>query len=303
MADLDALLIFAKVVEANGFSKAARLLKMPTSTVSRRVADLERQLGVRLLERSTRALRLTGVGAEVYEHAQRSAELSDAVDAVVSNRVATVTGRLRLSAPPSLSERLIAPLVGAFQAAHPDVRVELFVTDRFVDPIVEGIDVVFRRGALEDSTLVARTALTYRHRLVASPAYLERHEAPKSPRDLLSHRLLAFSHRTPKSKWTFVHPNGKERETLAFDPYLAMNDFAGLVPALLDGVGIGELPPLVQPELVRDRRLVEVMPKWRFRTLDLSVVHIGLRQVQRPVRLFAQLAVELLPKLFPNLPI
>jgi DNA-binding transcriptional LysR family regulator len=171
MADLNSLAIFAKVVEAKGFSEAARRLKIPISTVSRRVAELEDQLSVRLLERSTRNLRLTDVGAEVLEHAQRSAELSEAVDSLVSNQLSTVACVLRLSAPPSISDTLLAPLLGAFQASHPNVRIQVLVTDRFVDLIAEGIDLAFRFGALRDSSLVARKILTYRHQLVASPAY------------------------------------------------------------------------------------------------------------------------------------
>src|SRR5215831_14032282 len=120
MADLNSLAIFAKVVEAEGFSEAARRLKIPISTVSRRVAELEDQLRVRLLERSTRNLRL-----------------SDAVDSLVSNQLSTVAGVLRLSAPPSISDTLLAPLLGAFQASHPNLRIQVLVTDRFVDLIAE----------------------------------------------------------------------------------------------------------------------------------------------------------------------
>src|ERR1700693_2465506 len=192
MTDLNSLMIFAKVVEAKGFSEAARRLKMPTSTVSRRIADLENQLGVRLLERSTRSLRLTDVGSEVLEHAQHSAELSEAVDNIASNHLSNVSGELRLSAPPSISDSLLAPLVGAFQASYPNVRVQVFITDRIVDQIAEGVDLAFRVGALKDSTLVARRLLTYRHQVVASPAYLKTCKLPKTPRDLLKHRLLAF---------------------------------------------------------------------------------------------------------------
>ena len=115
--DLNSLAVFAKVVESNSFSEAARRLRMPISTVSRRVAELEDQLGIRLLERSTRSLRLTELGAEVLEHAIRSAELSEAVENIVSNRLSNVAGTLRLSAPPSISDTLLTPLVTAFQVS------------------------------------------------------------------------------------------------------------------------------------------------------------------------------------------
>ena len=144
MTDLNSLALFAKVVEAASFTEAARRLKMPISTLSRRIAELEDQLGVRLLERSTRNLRLTELGAEVLEHAVRSAELSEAVESVVSNRLSDVSGTLRLSAMPSISDTLLTPLVTAFQASYPDVRIQILVTERLVDLIAEGVDLAFR---------------------------------------------------------------------------------------------------------------------------------------------------------------
>ena len=302
MTDLNALVVFAKVVEAKSFSEAARRLGMPVSTVSRRVAELEDELGVRLLDRSTRNLRLTDLGSEVLEHAQRCAEASEAVQNIVSNRQSSVSGTLRLSAPPNISDTLLTPLVTAFQASYPNVRVQILIAERFVDHIGDGVDIAFRLGALKDSSLVARRILTYRHQLVASPDYLKHCKAPETPRDLLSHRLIAFSYWRPESRWTFVHLNGRDEETLTFQPHLSMNDFAGLTPALIAGGGIGDLPPVVQPELMRDGRLVEVMPKWRFRTQDLSLVHLGNRNMPRAVRLFTEFASRMAPTLFQNLP-
>ena len=300
--DLNSLAVFAKVVEANSFSEAARRLGMPISTVSRRIAELEDQLGIRLLERSTRSLRLTELGAEVLEHAIRSAELSEAVENIVSNRLSNVAGTLRLSAPPSISDTLLTPLVTAFQASYPNVRVQILVTDRFVDLIAEGVDLVFRLGTLRDSSLVARRILTYRHQLVASPAYMKKHKPPKNPEDLRNHQLLAFSFWKPKCQWGFVHANGNNKETLTFQPYFSMNDYAGLATALLAGVGIGDLPPIVKPDLLREGRLVEIMPKWKFRNFDLSLVHAGNRHMPRSVRVFKEFAANMAPQLFPKLP-
>jgi DNA-binding transcriptional LysR family regulator len=302
MTDLNSLVIFAHVVQANGFSKAARRLNMPTSTVSRRIADLERQLGVRLIERSTRSLRLTDAGTELLEHAQRSAEINEATSHIASNHLSTVSGNLRLSAPPSISDSLLAPIVVAFQTEYPDVRIQIFVTDRIVDHIAEGVDLAFRVGELEDSSLVARRILTYRHQLVASPDYLRKHKPPKRPEDLFEHRLLAFSFWRPDKTWVFTHANGKGRQAITFKPYLEINEYDGLATALLAGTGIGDLPPIVQPELLRSGRLVEVMPKWHFRVYHLWLCHLGNQCVPRPVRVFKDFAAQMTPALFPSLP-
>jgi len=108
---------------------------------------------------------------------------------------------------------------------------------------------------------------------------------------------------TPESRWIFAHVNGRGKETLNFQPHLSMNDYAGLAAALVAGAGIGELPPVVQPQLVRDGRLIEIMPKWRFRTVELSVVHLGNRHIARPVRVFKEFAARMAPTLIPNLPV
>jgi len=303
MSDLNSLIIFAHVVDANGFAKAARRLKIPTSTVSRRFAELEQALGVRLIARSTRSLRLTDVGSEVLEYARRGAEISEAIDNIASNHLSKVTGNLRLAAPPSISDSLLAPIVVAFQQEYPDVYIQVFITERIVDQIAEGVDIAFRVGELEDSSLVAQRILTYRHQLVASPEYLGRNKMPKTPQDLLIHRLLAFSFWKPENTWRFIHSNGNDEQCITFKPYLAINEYDGLAAALLSGSGIGDLPPIVQPALLQSGRLVEIMPKWHFRTFHLSLCHLGNRFIPRPVRVFKEFAAKMAPGLFPKLPI
>ncbi len=301
MPDLNALVVFAHVVEANSFSEAARRLRMPTSTVSRRIAELETQLGVRLLERSTRRLRLTAVGSELLEHARQGAQLVDAVAGIASGYRKTVSGKLNIAAPPSISDSLLAPLANDFQKRHPDVRIQVLIAERAVDHITDGVDLIFRLGQSTDSSLIGSPLLRYRHQLLAAPDYLKQHAPVRHPRDLLQHRLLSFARWKPRDRWIFDSADGRDKQTVFFQPFLSMNDYAGLAPAILQGVGIGELPPVVLPRLSRKGALVEVMPKWRFRAFDLWLLHLGNRQTSRAVRAFRDFAVEQTPALFPGL--
>jgi len=300
MRDLNALAIFAKVVEAKSFSGAARALKMPVSTVSRRIAELEGQLGVRLLERSTRSQRLTDVGAEVLEHARQSTELCEAVDCLISNSLSDVSGTLRLCAPPSICESLVVPVVSAFQASYPSVRVQAHISEP--GDIADEVDIAFRVEAFVDVSLGVSGLLTYRHQLVASPAYLAGRDPPRTPRDLLHHRLLAYSAWRPVYSWSFVHVAGNRKKTLMFEPSIVMNHYAALVGALLAGSGIGELPPVVQPELMRKGLLIEVMPEWRLPPCYLVLAQPQRGYLPRQVRVFKEFATQMVPRLFPSLP-
>ena len=300
MTNLDALVVFAKVAEAGSLSQAAVKLEMPLSTVSRKLMALEGQLGIRLIERTNRTLRLTEVGAEILEQAKQAADIDDAIRSIASNRVADVRGRLRLSAPPSISESLLIPLISAFQSKYPEARVDVLVTDRFVDHVAEGVDLTFRVGALKDSRLVARPILRYRHVLMASPDYIAKTKPPEHPGELVEHPLLAFSFWAAKNSWTFV--KGGQQEVVTFEPTLSMNDYSGIASAIAAGGGIGELPPIVSPNAIRDGKLVEVMPDWQFRPFDLSLVHVSNRNVSRVVRVFIEFAALFAPKLFRGLP-
>lgn len=171
-----------------------------------------------------------------------------------------------------------------FRRHTPEVRAQVLVTERLVDHIPDGIDLAFHVGPMRDSSLVARRVLTYRHQLVASPVYLASIDPPRRPQDLLHHRILAFSQWQPTHRWTFTHVNGEESETVSFLPHLGINDLVGVTSGLLAGQGVGDLPPIVQPELMRDRRLIEIMPDWHFPTFDLSIVHLGSRHLPLVLR-------------------
>jgi len=180
--------------------------------------------------------------------------------------------------------------------------VQVRISERIVQHIAEDVDIAFKVGSFTDPSLVARTLLTYRHQVVASPSYLATREIPKVPRDLLGHRILAFSFWEPNYSWSFVQANGHDGETLAFQPCMAMNDYTALVVALLAGAGIGELPPIVQPDLIRKGLLVEVMPQWHLPLFDLTIAHLRNGHLPRQVRVFKEFATQMVPKLFPTLP-
>jgi DNA-binding transcriptional LysR family regulator len=171
-----------------------------------------------------------------------------------------------------------------------------------VDHISEGVDLAFRVGELKDSSLVAKQVLLYRRQLVASPEYLRKYSTPEHPNDLLNHRLIAFSFFPTDATWTFYRSDHK-KESVVFQPTLSMNDYAGVATALASGNGIGDLPPIVAPDLLRNGELVEVMTDWRLKPEKLSLVHTSNRHMARPVRLFKDFVAQLAPTLFPELPV
>jgi DNA-binding transcriptional LysR family regulator len=297
--NLNALLIFAKVAEVNSFSEGARRLRIPVSTVSRQVADLETQLGVRLLERSTRRLRITDIGVDILEEAFVAANIRESILGLISSQLSNVSGVLRISAPLSIANSLIMPLIGAFQASYPDVQVHLTISGRSGDLSTSDSDLLFKIGPIKDSSQISRRILTFRHRLLASPAYLKNRKTPETPRELPDHRLLALSSGEPKIEWSFTSSSQSNGIILAIEPYLSVNDPATLASALLAGSGIGNLPSMAAGDLVQNGQLIELMPQWRFSTLDVSIVHASSRHVRRPVQEFIRLAAKLAPALFP----
>ncbi len=303
MPDLNTLVIFASVVEGRSFSSAARRLHMPLSTVSRRIAQLEAELGGRLLERNSRRLRMTPLGSEVYAQAKIGVDVSEAVASLASDHEHAVSGVIRISSPPNLSDSLLVPLIDAFLERHPGVRVAVFITGRSVDFVEEGVDVGFFVERQFRQSLVHERILRYRHRLVATPQYVAEHGDPRDPEELVAnHRIYAFSFWNGWEGWSLTNVGTGEERALDFRPNVAINDFAGIASGLLAGRGIGDLPPIVHPALVTDGKLVEVMCEWRFPIYNFYIAYLGDRVVSRAVRTFTEFAREFVPLLFPDLP-
>lgn len=300
MLDLNGLAIFVRVAEAGSFSKAAKRLSMPVSTVSRRLAELEARLGVRLLERSTRRLRLTEIGQEILTQCQRGLEAFEDAQVLISNRQAEVRGRLRLSAPPSLTDSHLAPLCLDFRAAYPGVDLSVMITERRIDLIADGIDVALRAGPQTDSTLVIRPLLRYRHLLVATPGYLAAHGELRHPEELQSHRIAAFGTAADELRWRLE--NGTESRGLNVRPVLTANDFTLPLQAALRGDAIAEIPAIAGIEPLRSGVLVEVMRPWRFANVDLSILHLGRTNMSRVVRVFTDFCIGHTRSLFKDLP-
>ncbi len=295
MIDKNAMALYVKVVEYTSFSKAAAREGVPVSTVSRKISELEKTLGVRLLERSTRQLRTTEIGQEYYERCRRGLEEFAVANLLISNRQTEVSGTLRISVPPNLSDVIVAPLVTGFQAMYPNVVFRVLVTNRRVHLIEDGIDLAMRVGELEDSNLVARRLIQYRHLLVATPEFLGKAGHPQNPSDLTDRPLIAFSPWFGEPVWHLT--DGKKVKSVLVEPRFSINDYNGVQRSVLDGSGIGEIPSIVCGNELEEGRLVEVMPKWRFQPVTLSAVYPARLNLSRVVRLFKDFCVENIEKL------
>jgi len=298
MIDRNAMALYVKVVENNSFSRAAEREGIPVSTISRKISELEKALDVRLLERSTRRLRMTEIGQDYYERCRRGLEEFETANLMVKDQQAQVSGRLRLSVPPSISDVLVIPLIEDFQALYPNAIVNCLVTDRHVNHIEDGIDISLRVGDLKDSSLVARRLLRYRSVLVASPGYLQRAGAPSHPNELPLHALVAFSRWDRAVTWQMG--NNGETHKVTVQPRIAINDYAGVQSAVINGLGISELPSIICGPALQDGRLVEIMPEWQFSPVTLSAVYPSNRNLSRLVRLFKDFCVERIDALVPH---
>src|SRR5690349_13611102 len=222
--DLNDTLVFVKVVEQGSFVAAAKALRLPKTTVSRKVQDLETRLGAQLLQRTTRKLGLTEAGNVYFEHSQRIARDLEEAENAVGQLQGGPRGWLRFTAPYSVGITWIAPLLGEFHARHPEVRVEMVLTNEPLDIIDQEIDVALRVGSLPDSNLIARKLATFRTQVYASPGYIARHGEPLHPDDLVHHRTVAMPKHRRNGQYSWSLNDGTRTVDFRVDPVLVAND-------------------------------------------------------------------------------
>lgn len=258
--DLNAVTAFVAVVEQRSFRAAARSLNVPKSTVSRRVALLEEQLGVQLLLRTTRTVTLTDVGEAFHQRASQAlGALTDAAREVQQSE-ATPKGVLRVTAPITFAEHFLSDILTDFLASNPDVRVTLDLTDRYVDLVAEGYDVALRAGPLADSTLKARLLGSNPLVMVASPTYLKAHGTPQTPADLLAHDCIVYSNTERGAKWPLLVKRKVTpmpvRARVAVNSFMLARDFA------VAGLGIARMPGGFSHQLEVEGTLVRVLKEF-----------------------------------------
>ncbi len=243
MHDLNAMFLFAKVVEHGGYTAAARVLGMQTSRISRHVTDLEKALGVRLLNRTTRRMSVTDVGQTFYQHCAALVAEAEAATEIIDRTRSIPQGIVRMSCPVPLLETDVAVIVARYLVENPLVRVQIDATSRRVNVIEEGVDVALRvrRPPLEDSGLAMRPLSNTSSVLVGSPRLFERLPRPRHPDDLAALPTLDMRSAADKYAWQLETPEGEE-VSVAHSPRLMTDDFATLRQAAIDGVGVALLP-------------------------------------------------------------
>ena len=298
MHDLNDLYYFAMVVDHSGFAAAERALGIPKSRLSRRITQLENELGVRLLQRSTRRFAVTDVGQSVYRHAQTMLAEAQAAREVVDRLSAEPRGLIRVSVPVGTAQQQIPKLLPEFLARYPQVRVQLQVSNRRVDIINEGIDVALRvRSKLDDDgSLVMRNFGQIQELLVASPDYLRKMGRPTHPEELSEHITMSMSEDESRQRWELHGPDG-EIKRIDLKPRVAGFDFPMLMALARQGVGITMLPETVCAEAVRKGELQVVLPEWRLPQGIFHAVFASRRGMLPAVRVFIDFLAEKLPEL------
>lgn len=289
--ELNDTLLFLRVVELGSFTAAARALGVPKATLSRRVQELERQLGARLLERTTRRLALTEAGQVYYDHTVRIARDLVEAESAVGQLTGAPRGWLRITLPFGLGNAL-GPLMPRFAARYPDLHLEFILSNEVVDLVANDIDLALRVGRLPDSSLLARRIARFTSHVYASPSYLARHGEPLAPADVEHHRVLAGAQHRRGSRfhWSLIGADGSHELTV--NPVLVANDPTMLRAAAVGGMGLLLTGDLLTRAHVADGRLRQVLAGWSGPPAELNAVFARGRASSPKVRAFLQFVVE-----------
>lgn len=285
MRDLNDLYYFVMVVEHGGFAAAGRALGQPKSKLSRRIAQLEEDLGVRLIQRSTRRFSVTEIGQIYFQHCKAMLVQAEAAQTAIEQSRSEPCGRIRLSCPIALLHACVGAMLADFLSANPQIQIELDATNRRVDVIGEGMDLAIRvrRPPLDDSDLVVKTFGERRQWLVASPTLLKARNPLRSPADLTGLPSLDMAPARQDHLWKLEGPNGTQAD-IHHQPRLVTDDMSTLRSAALAGVGVVQLPLMMIGEEIGSGRLVRVLPDWAPRCHVLHAVYPSRRGLLPSVR-------------------
>lgn len=290
MEDLERMAIFAHVVEEKSFSAAARRLNLSKSLVSKHITQLEKSIGSRLLNRTTRALSLTEAGSIFYEHCARIIEELEEAKLAVSRIQSEPRGILRVSAPVAFGRLHIASALPEFLAAHPDLKIDMVTTDRFVDLAEEGYDVVVRIAGDPPPNVVARKLAPVNRRICATPEYFARHGLPQTPQDLERHNCLTYTYFNPQDPWRLRGPDGDISVRASGD--LRVNDDDALSEAVLGGLGIALLPTFIIGKALQTGRLRSVLSDYVPLERHIYAMYLPNRHLSAKVRAFIDYFLE-----------
>lgn len=296
MQDLNDMLYFTEVVERGGFAAAGRALGIPKSRLSRRVLELETQLGVRLLQRTTRKLSLTEVGEAYLRHCQAMRESAQAAADVVAQVHTEPRGTIRVSCPVTLAQTVVAEMMPAFMAQYPKVRIEMLVSNRAVNLVEEGIDVALRvRPSVDDSGSMVVKRLDHAIQiLVASPELLIRQGTPKTLEDLARLDSIAMSAPDGRSSWSLIGPGGTH-QLVQHTPRYVADDLLTLKFAAVAGTGVCWMPDYMCHDEIREGRLVRVLPDWAPAPYIVHAVFPSRRGMSPAVRRFLDFLGDRMP--------
>lgn len=283
--DLNDMYYFVQVVDFAGFAPAGRALGVPKSKLSRRIAELELQLGVRLLQRSTRHFSVTELGQKFYLHCQAMLEQAEAAYQVVAEVKAEPSGVVRLTCPVGLLSFHVAKMLAEFMQLYPKIELHLESTNRQVDVMAEGVDLALRVRPLplKDSELLVRMLSDRGQCVVAAPSLIETHGVIECPEDLTTYPALHRARPEESHVWYLSHANGTERR-VAFEPRFITTDMHALKVAALAGVGVVQLPELMVLEELAAGALVKVLPEWEPQREVIHLVYASRRGVLPSVR-------------------